>query len=107
LEAAVSDIAFCGSTPPQSKIKRRDKDRPRRSARPERIVIGGEEFARNDILADEQGVTERTVNRGDACGAPYIYLGGVKYRPVERYHRHLLEQVKRRNQPLLRRRGAR
>jgi hypothetical protein len=103
----MSDIGVDVSDVRQSKIKRRGKDRPRRSARPKRITIGGEEFARNDIVADDQGVTERTVNRGDARGAPYTYIGGVKYRPIERYHKFLLSEVKCRNQPSSRRRGAR
>lgn len=83
------------------------KDR-RRSARPERIMIGGVEFARNDVLAAEQGgVTERTINRGDKDGAPFIYIGGVKYRPVERYHQYMLGRIQVRNQTPLRRRGHR
>jgi hypothetical protein len=80
------------------------KDR-RRSARPERLWIGGVEFVRNDVVAQEQGnITERTVNRGDKDGAPYIYLGGVKYRPIARYHEFLLAQVQVRNRPRNKRR---
>ena len=83
------------------------KDR-RRSARPERIMIGGVEFARNDVLAAEQGnVTERTINRGDKDGAPFVYIGGVKYRPVEEYHKFLLGRIQRRNRPPPKRRGHR
>jgi hypothetical protein len=84
-----------------------NKDR-RRSARPERIWIGGKEMVRNDIVAREQGgVTERAINRGDAKGAPYIIIGGVKYRPIEQYHQFLLGQVQVRNQPPTKRRGHR
>jgi hypothetical protein len=98
------DVGFAVSTP--SKIKRRD--RPRRSARPERITIAGKEFARNDVLAAEGGITERTLNRGDARGDPYLMLYGVKYRPVEEHAAYLLGKVKRRNQASAgRRRGAR
>jgi len=79
------------------------KDR-RRSARPERLVIGGEEMVRNDVVAQEQGASERAVNRGDAHGAPYILLYGVKYRPIGRYHDFLLKRIQSRNQPPLRRR---
>jgi hypothetical protein len=92
----MSDIGVDVSTP---EIKRRGKDRPRRSARPERITIGGVEFARNDVIATDYTVTERTVNRGDARGAPYTYIGGVKYRPVEGYAKFLLSEVKHGNQP--------
>jgi hypothetical protein len=90
----LSDIAESVSAIDQAK-----KAHARRSARPERITIGGVEFARNDVIAQEfGGVTERTVNRGDAKGAPYVMIGGVKFRPVEEYHKFLLTQIKRRNQ---------
>ena len=83
------------------------KDR-RRSARPERLWIGGVEFARNDVVAQQQGgITERTINRGDKDGAPYIYIGGVKYRPIEQYHQFLLGRMQVRNQPPAKRRGHR
>jgi hypothetical protein len=82
------------------------KDR-RRSARPERITIGGEEMVRQDVLAHEQGTTERTINRGNARGAPYIYLYGVKYRPIERYHKFMLGQIQVRGPPPKKRRGHR
>jgi hypothetical protein len=78
----------------------------RRRARPERIIIGGEEMVRNDVIAREEGDAERTLNRRDKDGAPFIYIGGVKYRPIERYHKFLLGQIQVRNQPL-RRRGRR
>jgi hypothetical protein len=60
-------------------------DPRRREAHPERITVGGEIFIRNDILAREQGESERSLNRGDKRGAPYRFFGGVKYRP-ERLH---------------------
>jgi hypothetical protein len=78
-----------------------------RSDRPERMMIGGEEMVRNDVLAREEGTTERTINRGDARGAPFIMLYGVKYRPIERYHRFMLAQIQVRNQPPKKRRGHR
>jgi hypothetical protein len=72
----------------------------RRVDRPERIVIGGETFVRNDILAAEMKCNVRTLNRGDPDGAPYIYLFNVKYRPLRRYHQYLLDRkVVRRGQP--------
>jgi hypothetical protein len=76
------------------------KDR-RRSARPERIVIAGEEMVRNDVVARERGACERTINRDDAR------IAGVKYRPIERYHQFMLRQIQVRNQPPKRRRGRR
>ena len=72
--------------------------RTRRSDRPERMMIGGEEMVRNDVVAREKGETERTTNRGDALGAPYMYIAGVKYRPIKRYHQFLLGQIQVRNQ---------
>jgi hypothetical protein len=60
-------------------------DPRRREAHPEQIVVGDETFVRNDKMAEQHGVSERTVNRGDRDGAPYRFFGGVKYRP-ERLH---------------------
>ncbi len=65
----------------------------RREARPERITIGGEDFTRNDKVAEKYKASERAVNRGDAKGAPYIILHGVKYRPDGRYEEYLKAQI--------------
>ena len=70
-----------------------------RTERPERLLIGGEQMVRNDVVAREEGACERTINRLDSLGAPYIYIGGVKYRPIERCHKFMLAQIKVRNQP--------
>jgi hypothetical protein len=83
------------------------KDRRRRSNRPERMVIGGEEMVRNDVVARDEGSCERTVNRRDKLGAPYIYIAGVKYRPIKRYHEFMLGQIQVRNQPPKKRGGHR
>jgi hypothetical protein len=56
-----------------------------RSTRPERIILGSTEYVRNDVLARELAVCERTINRGDIEGAPYRYFGNCKYRPTELY----------------------
>ena len=80
------------------------KDR-RRSARPERIMIGTEEMVRNDVVARDEGACERSINRLDPLGAPYIYIAGVKYRPLARYHQFILAQIKVRNRPTKKRRG--
>ena len=79
-----------------------DTDRTRssrRSTRPERMMIGGVELVRNDVVARDEGNCERTLNRRDKSGAPYIYIGGVKYRPIEQYHQFLLGRMQVRNQP--------
>ena len=98
----MSDLTSGISAIGQVKVTRR------RSARPERMWIGGVELARNDVIAQEQGgVTERTINRGDKDGAPFMYIGGVKYRPVVEYHEFMLGLIQRRNQPPPKRRGHR
>ena len=64
-----------------------------REAHPERITIGGEVFVRNDILAREQGESERSLNRGDKRGAPYRFFGGVKYRPERLYAEFVMRTI--------------
>jgi hypothetical protein len=64
-----------------------------KKARPRVTIVGGETCLRNDVKAKKQGHTERTLNRGDKYGAPYIYIGGVKYRPEERYDAWLLSRI--------------
>jgi hypothetical protein len=78
-----------------------------RSAHPERITLGDDELVRNDLIASEMGASERTINRGDAEGAPYIYIGGVKYRPIKAYHQYLASRIQRRGQAPQRRRPQR
>jgi hypothetical protein len=97
----MSDLAPDNSAIPQLKTRRR------RSDRPERITIGGKVMVRNDIAANEQGATERTINRDDARGAAYVYIAGVKYRPEEEYHQFLLRKIQCRNQPPQRGHGRR
>jgi hypothetical protein len=82
------------------------RPRPGRAERPERVVIGGETFVRNDVLAKEQRVTERTINRGDRRGAPFIYLYGVKYRPEGLYGKFIASGIKTRKPTTARRRRA-
>ena len=69
-----------------------------RAERPERLVIGGKTFTRNDVVAKQQGCNERTVNRGDKLGAPFLFVAGVKYRPDKEYAEFLLSRIQRRNQ---------
>jgi hypothetical protein len=68
-------------------------DPRRREAHPERIVVGDETFIRNDKLAEEYGVSERSINRGDRDGAPFRFIGGVKYRPKRRYDQFILNGI--------------
>jgi hypothetical protein len=68
-------------------------DPRRREAHPERIVVGDEVFIRNDVLAREQGESERSLNRGDKRGAPYRFFGGVKYRPWRLHAEFVMNSV--------------
>jgi hypothetical protein len=85
-----------------------NRGRRTRSSRPERIDIGSDELVRNDLIPQELGLgtSERTVNRGDKDGAPYTYIGGVKYRPINAYRQFLASCVERRNQAPRRRRPS-
>jgi hypothetical protein len=75
-------------------------DPRRREAHPERITVGGEVFIRNDIQARQLGCSERSVNRGDKHGAPFVFIGGVKYRPEKGYAAFVMSsiQVRKRSQ---------
>ena len=57
-----------------------------KTSRPERIAIGDDTWVRNDVQADSEGRSERSLNEDDARGAPYAFIGNVKYRPLKRYH---------------------
>jgi hypothetical protein len=81
-------------------------DSRRREAHPERITIANETFERNDIRAKKLCMSERSLNRGDAQGAPYVFLGGVKYRPVERHDAFILASIKQRKPPSPKRKTA-
>jgi len=77
-----------------------------RSAHPERIPLNDDDLVRNDLIAAEVGTSERTVDRGDKDGAPYTYIGGVKYRPINAYRQFLASRIERRNQAPRRRRRS-
>jgi hypothetical protein len=64
-----------------------------RALRPERIDLGDDVAVRNDVIAKEQGASERAVNRDDAKGAPFMYFAGVKYRPEKKYRKFLAGKV--------------
>jgi hypothetical protein len=76
-------------------------------SRPERIPLGDDVLVRNDIIASTFGSSERALNRGDAAGAPFVYVGGVKYRPERGYQDFLTSQIQRRGQKSKRRAGKR
>ena len=69
-----------------------------RAARPERIVIAGETMTRNDVKAKELGESEKSLNRRDKLGAPYIILGGCKYRPPS-FDTFMLSRIRTRTPP--------
>lgn len=87
-----------------SAIPTRGPGRRLRTSKPERIDIGTDTLVRNDILAGEHGVCERTLDRGDAKGAPYTYVGGSKYRPINAYRAFIAAGIVRRQPPARRRR---
>jgi hypothetical protein len=82
-------------------------DPRRREAHPERIAIGDENFERNDVRAKNLHMSVRSLNRGDRLGAPFVFLGGVKYRPVERHDAFILASIQvRKPEPKRRRAGG-
>jgi hypothetical protein len=70
-------------------------DPRRREAHPEIIVVGDETFERNDIRAKKLSMSVRSLNQYDANGAPFIFLGGVKYRPVKQHDAFVLASIQR------------
>jgi hypothetical protein len=56
--------------------------------------VDGKSCVRNDVLAREQRVTERTIDRGDRRGAPYLFVYGVKYRPEKLYGEFIASGIK-------------
>ena len=78
-----------------------------RVERPERIPLGDDVLVRNDVVAATYGSSERALNRGDAAGAPFTYIAGVKYRPERGYQEFLTNQIQRRGQKRHASKGAR
>ena len=76
-----------------------------RAKRPERIPLTDDTLVRNDILAAGYGSSERALNRGDAAGAPFVYVAGCKYRPERGYQEFLTSQIQRRGGKPARRAG--
>jgi hypothetical protein len=82
----------------------RGPGRRRRGTKPERLIIGGKEFVRNDVYADERGESEKSVDRR---GGPVLKIGGVKYRPPAENDELILAGMVCRNQPPAKRRRGR
>jgi hypothetical protein len=79
----------------------------RREHRPGRIDIGTDVLVRNDLKAQQLGMSERTLNRGDAHGAPFVLIGNVKYRPDQGYNEFIAARIQRKNTATPRRRRLR
>jgi hypothetical protein len=69
-------------------------DKRCREAHPIHITVGDETFERNDVSAKRFGESERSHNRRDRKGAPYVFIGNVKYRPMERMNAFILASIK-------------
>ena len=69
-------------------------DKRRRDAHPETITIGDKVYVRNDIAAAKIGETVKTADKRDRHGAPYQYLGGIKYRPQPDFDQHILSGIR-------------
>jgi len=78
-----------------------------RETHPEHIIVGGKVLERNDITAKRYGESERSVNRRDRLGAPFIFISNIKYRPVEDYDRFVLSTIQQHKPQASRRRKAR
>jgi hypothetical protein len=74
-------------------------DPRRRELHPERVAIGDETFIRNDVQAKQLGCSERSVDRGDKHGAPFLFIGGIKYRPEKRYAAFIMGCIQVRKPP--------
>lgn len=75
-----------------------------RTTRPERIDVIDDVLVRNDVIAAQQGMSVRALDRRDADGAPYVFIGSVKYRPAKEYAKFLIGRIERKNQAPKRRR---
>ena len=66
----------------------------RARAHPEHIAARGIDYERNDVAARKYFESERSANRRDKKGAPYVFLGGVKYRPQPHYDQFIASTIK-------------
>jgi hypothetical protein len=89
-------------------INRSGVGRKKKGDKPERVPLGdGEEAVRNDVIAKQFGESLRTVNAKDKDGAPYLMIGGVKYRPLREYLAFRSRFIVRQGQEPRRHRSAR
>ena len=72
---------------------------------PERIVLNGEELVRDDVFHTEvlAGANRRTGKRYERDGLPFIYVRGLKYRPLREGREWLANRIQRPNQGRTRR----
>lgn len=61
------------------------------------IQIPGDELVPNEALAQEWDCTERTLNRYDKRGLPFVMVGGRKFRPLNAARDWLAGNIKRLN----------
>lgn len=82
-------------------------DKRCREAHPERIEVGGKVLERNDVAAAKLGESERSANRRDRLGAPYIFISNIKYRPQPDYDNFVLRGIQQHkpDRPNAKRRG--
>ena len=68
-------------------------DKRCRETKPEIIVVDGMTYERNDVTPKKYGESERSANRRDNEGAPYIFFGNVKYRPEPNYDDYIRRRI--------------
>ncbi len=74
-------------------------DARRRVSKPERITLNGKVLVRDDVAAKEKGLTSRALGRQDHKGAPFVYIGNVKYRPEHAFNEFFLKRIVTRTEP--------
>jgi hypothetical protein len=85
---------------PNERQEQEQQKRGRITTRPRRIPLDdGDELWINEDVANEEGITERSVNRGDRYGAPFTYVGNVKYRPIKMYRKWRTSRIQSKNPP--------
>jgi hypothetical protein len=72
---------------------------------PARIVLNGDELVRDDIFHIEvlAGANRRTGKRYERDGLPFVYIRGLKYRPLREGREWLANRIQRPNQKHARR----
>jgi hypothetical protein len=72
---------------------------------PERISLDGDELVRDDIFHIEvlAGANRRTGKRYERDGLPFVYIRGLKYRPLREGREWLANRIQRPTQERTRR----